>query len=119
MNLPPVPLKRRKLKKAAPAPEPRLVIRIKVAGNKPRPPLVIIEEPTEEELNVLLSKPVESDNSSPGAEVPLQVVPSTTFNLSVDDHIRLCISLNQNIFPLLFSGDRWNFSTNWASCRRF
>ena len=116
---PPVPLKRRKVKKAAPAPEPRPTIKIKVAGKKSRPPPVIIEEPTEEELNVLLSKPVESDNSSPGAEVPLQVVPSTTFNLGVDDHLRLCISLIRIFFPLLFSGDRWNFSTNWASCRRF
>ena len=59
---------------------------------------MIIEEPTEEELNVLLSKPVESDNSSPGAEVPLQVVPSTTFNLGVDDHLRLCISLIRIFF---------------------
>ncbi|CAI8604713.1 unnamed protein product [Vicia faba] len=75
---PPVPLKWRKLKKAAPAPEPRLVIRTKVTGNKPRPPHVIIEEPTEEELNILLSKPVESDNSSPGAEVPLQETEGTS-----------------------------------------
>ena len=41
---------------------------------KPRPPAVIIEEPTEEELNALLTKPVESDNSSPGAEVNPQVI---------------------------------------------
>ena len=72
---PPAPLKRRKLTKDAPAPAPEgRTIRIKVAGRKPRPPPVIIEEPTEEELNVLLNKPVESDNSSPGAEAPLQVI---------------------------------------------
>ena len=70
---PPAPLKRRKLKKDVPVPEGR-TIRIKVAGRKPRPPPVIIEEPTEEELNVLLNKPVESDNSSPGAEANLQVI---------------------------------------------
>ena len=108
---PPVPLKRRKLKKDAPAPEPRPMIRIKVAGRRPRPPPVIIEEPTEEELNVLLSKPVESDNSSPGAEIPLQVAPPTIFNLCVDDHVRLCIFLNQKILPLLFSGDHRKFNT--------
>ena len=76
---PPAPLKRRKLTKdapapaLAPAPEGR-TIRIKVAGRKPRPPPIIIEEPTEEELNVLFNKPVESDNSSPGAEANLQVI---------------------------------------------
>ena len=74
---PPSPLKRRKLTKdasvPAPAPEGRTV-RIKVAVRKPRPPAVIIEEPTEEELNALLTKPVESDNSSPGAEVNPQVI---------------------------------------------
>ena len=74
---PPTPLKRRKLTKdasvPAPAPEGRTV-RIKVAVRKPRPPPVIIEEPTEEELNALLTKPVESDNSSPGAEVNPQVI---------------------------------------------
>ena len=71
-DAPPTPLKRRKLTKDAsvptPAPEGRTV-RIKVVVRKHRPPPVIIEEPTEEELNVLLNKPVESDNSSPGAEV--------------------------------------------------
>ena len=97
-----VPLKRRKLKKAAPAPESRPVMRTKVTGNKPRPPPVIIKEPTEEELNVLLSNPVESDNSSPGAEVPVHVMPPTTFNLSVDDHLRLYISLIRIFFPFYF-----------------
>ena len=74
---PPAPLKRRKLTKDVPTPAPvpeGRTIRIKVAGRKPRPPPVIIEEPTEEELNVLLNKPVESDNSSPGAEANLQVI---------------------------------------------
>ena len=72
---PPAPLKRRKLTKDAsvPAPEGRTV-RIRVAVRKPRPPPVIIEEPTEEELNILLNKPVESDNSSPGAEANPQVI---------------------------------------------
>ena len=75
---PPAPLKRRKLTKDAPVPAPApegRTIRIKVAGRKPRPPPVIIEEPTEEELNILLNKPVESDNSSPGAEANPQVIP--------------------------------------------
>ena len=48
---------------------------------------MIIKEPTEEELNILLSNPVESENSSRGDEVPLHVMPPTTFNLSVDDHL--------------------------------
>ena len=74
---PPTPLKRRKLTKDAsvptPAPEGRTV-RIKVGVRKPRPPAVVIEEPTEEELNALVTQPVESDNSSPGAEVNPQVI---------------------------------------------
>ena len=93
-----------------PAPEGRTV-RIKVAVRKPRPPAVVIEEPTEEELNALVNNPVESDNSSPGAEIPLQVVSLTIFNLGVDSHVRLCIFLNQKILPLLFSGDHRKFST--------
>ena len=74
---PHVPLNRQKLKKVVPAPEPRPKTKIKITATKSRPPPVVIREPTEQEVAARLNNPSESDNSSPGAEVPLQVFTST------------------------------------------
>ena len=79
-DTPPTPLKRRKLTKDASVPTPvseGRTVRIKVGAKKPRPPAVVIEEPTEEELNALVNQPVESDNSSPGAEDNPQLIYKT------------------------------------------
>ena len=59
------------MKKPAPAVETRPKIRIKTTAG--RLPPVIIDEPTEHEVVARLNNPSESDNSSPGAEIPVQV----------------------------------------------
>ena len=74
---PPVPLKRKKLKKASPVlePLPKTKVKVKVIGS--RPPHVVIREPTEQEIAARLNNPSESDNSSPDAEIPPKVITST------------------------------------------
>ena len=59
------------MKKPAPAVETRPKIRIKTTAG--RPPPEIINEPTEQEVIARLNNPSESDNSSPGVEIPVQV----------------------------------------------
>ena len=68
-------MQRRRLKKPTPAVETRPKIRIKTTAG--RLPPVIINEPTEQEVIARLNNPSESDNSSPGAEIPVQVSTST------------------------------------------
>ena len=72
------------MKKAIPAPEPHPKTKIKITATKSRPPPVVIREPTEQEVATRLNNPSESDNSSPGAEVPIQVFASTENRLLLE-----------------------------------
>ena len=111
---PPVPLQRRRLKKPVPAVETRPKIRIKtIAG---RPPPVVINEPTEQEVIARLNNPSESDNSSPGAEIPVQVFASTDHHLFLDSLFCFMRILKETNF-FYFLGHCWHFQTNSYSCR--
>ena len=67
------------MKKPVPSVEPRPKIRVKTTAA--RPPPVVINEPTEQEVIARLNNPSESDNSSPGAEIPVHAFASTDYHL--------------------------------------
>ena len=46
-------------------------------ATRPKPTPIIIQEPIEQEIAARMNDLSESDNSSPGAKVPLQAIIST------------------------------------------
>ena len=84
-DTPPIPPKKQNLKNLAPILEYLPKTKIKVTTNKSRLAPIIIQEPTEQEIASRMNDLSESDNSSPGIEVPPKVIISTIKDHSLND----------------------------------